>query len=260
MTNNFGFKELYEVSLKTTYPIEMGGRKIEAGETIAVFDRIQLSTLDEHVSVKAARGGHGNQSWIWWEDTQEVSLLLTQGVFSQEHFALMSNSKMIVNEGNGTLEISKREILETDEVGACSLKYAPVGKVFIYDKNSGEKLEARVESNHVLTSFSYRDIIIDYNYLYNNKYTTLTVGQQLTNGFLSLEGKIRVKNDTNGQITTGIIKIPKLKLMSNLSMRLGQNAIPMVGTLEAIATPVGVRGQKKVMEIIFLDDDIDSDI
>ena len=260
MTNNFGLKELYEVSLKTTYPIEMGGKKIEAGETIAIFDKIQLSTLEEHTNVKTARGGHNNQAWVWWEDTQDVSLLLTQGVFSKEHLALMSNSRLINNEGNTTLEISQREVLETNEVGACSLKHEPIGKVFVYDKNSGEKLDARVESNRILTSFSYRDIIIDYNYLYSNKYTTLTIGQQLTNGFLSLEGKIRVKNDTNGQVTTGIIKIPKLKLLSNLSMRLGQNAIPMVGTLEAIATPVGVRGQKKVMEIIFLEDDIDSDI
>jgi hypothetical protein len=40
MNNEIGFKELYEVSLKATYPIEVGGEIIEAGETIAFFDRI----------------------------------------------------------------------------------------------------------------------------------------------------------------------------------------------------------------------------
>jgi hypothetical protein len=40
MDNDIGFKELYEVSLKATYPIEMGDRKIEMGETIAVFDKL----------------------------------------------------------------------------------------------------------------------------------------------------------------------------------------------------------------------------
>ena len=258
--NNFGMKELYEVSLKTTYPVEMGGRKIEAGETIAVFDRIQISSLDEHTSTTAARGGYNNQAWVWWEETQDVTLQLSQGVFSQEHLALMSNSKLITNDGTKTLEISKREVLETDEVGACTLLHAPSGNVFVYDRATGEKLDARYEGNRIYTSNSYRDVIIDYNYLYSDKYNTLTIGQQLTNGFLSLEGKIRVKNDTNGQVTTGIIKIPKLQLMSTLSMRLGQSAAPMVGSLRAVAVPVGVRGQKKVMEIIFLDDDIDSDI
>jgi hypothetical protein len=40
MDSSIGFKELYDVSLKTTYPIETGDRKIEVGETIAVFDKI----------------------------------------------------------------------------------------------------------------------------------------------------------------------------------------------------------------------------
>jgi hypothetical protein len=102
--------------------------------------------------------------------------------------------------------------------------------------------------------------LIDYYYEYSNNYEILSVGNPLTNGFLSLEGKTRVKDDTTGQITTGIIKIPKLKLLSNLSMRLGQDAVPVVGRLDAVAIPTGERGHKKVMEIIFLNDDIDSDI
>jgi hypothetical protein len=40
MENNIGFKELYEVSLKATYPIEIGDRRIEIGETVAAFDKI----------------------------------------------------------------------------------------------------------------------------------------------------------------------------------------------------------------------------
>ena len=48
MIENFGLRELYEVSLKATYPIEVKGRKIEVGETIAVFDRIQLADFVEN--------------------------------------------------------------------------------------------------------------------------------------------------------------------------------------------------------------------
>jgi len=88
----------------------------------------------------------------------------------------------------------------------------------------------------------------------------MTVGRPLTNGYLSLTGKTRVKDEVTGQVKTGIINIPKLKLMSDLSMRLGDNATPIVGQLDAIAIPVGNRGNKKVMEILFLEDDIDSDM
>ena len=71
---------------------------------------------------------------------------------------------------------------------------------------------------------------------------------------------MRVKDDITGQVKTGIVMIPRLKLMSDLSIRLGSNAVPQVGRLDAIALPVGAKGNKKVMEIIFLDDDIDSDM
>ena len=48
--------------------------------------------------------------------------------------------------------------------------------------------------------------------------------------------------------------------MSDLSMRLGRDATPIVGRLNAIALPVGDRSNKEVMSLLFLDDDIDSDL
>ena len=48
--------------------------------------------------------------------------------------------------------------------------------------------------------------------------------------------------------------------MSDLSIRLGQDAAPVLGTFKAVGYPVGVKGNKKAMEIILLDDDIDSDL
>jgi hypothetical protein len=45
MATEFGLKELYEVIIRTTYPIEVSGKTIEAGETIAVFDKIQIANI-----------------------------------------------------------------------------------------------------------------------------------------------------------------------------------------------------------------------
>jgi hypothetical protein len=40
MENEFGLKELTDLTLKVTYPIEMAGRIFEPGEVIARFDKI----------------------------------------------------------------------------------------------------------------------------------------------------------------------------------------------------------------------------
>ena len=80
--NNFGFKELYDVSLKTTYPIELDGRRIEVGETIAIFDKIHLATIIEKSNTYSANGGYDNRAHVIWEDPKEIQLNFTQGIFS----------------------------------------------------------------------------------------------------------------------------------------------------------------------------------
>ena len=259
--NNFGFKELYDVSLKATYPIELEGRKIEVGETIAVFDKIQLATFAEKSDIRSANGSYDNRSLIWWEETKEIALRFTQGVFSKRLFALMSNSALIKNADNQPILINVREGIETNEQGVATTKHQIVEPAFAYDAKTGDKIDdATFNAQQIITSKPYQDIIIDYWYNYTNKSATMIVGRPLTNGYLSLTGKTRVKDEVTGQVKTGIINIPKLKLMSDLSMRLGDNATPIVGQLDAIAIPVGNRGNKKVMEILFLEDDIDSDM
>lgn len=261
MDNNIGFKELYEVSLKATYPIEIGDRKIEIGETIASFDKIQIANFEEKKNFISANGGYDNRARVWWEETKEIQVTLAQGVFSIPHMTLMANANLLQNQGNSTVPIHCLETLESNEQGMVILKHKAQEPIFVYNKSTGEKIINFTYSDNIIQlNQSYQEVIVDYYYNYDNKYSILTFGRGLTNGYLSLEGKTRVKDDITGQVTTGIIKIPKLKLKSNLSMRLGQDAIPLVGRLDAVAVPTGERGQKKVMELMFLSDDIDSDI
>ena len=261
MDNNIGFKELYEVSLKSTYPIEIGDRKIEVGETIAVFDKIQIGNFEEKKKFFSANGGFDNRAHIWWEETKEISVKLSQGVFSKTHLALMTNAKCIKNEGQSIVNINHREVVESDIDGKAIVKYPISQPIFVYDQKTGNKItDFTFVDNIINIGQSYTEILVDYYYQYDNGYTVLSFGRGLTNGYLSLEGKTRVKDDITGQVTTGIIRIPKLKLMSDLSMRLGQDTVPVVGRLDALAIPTGERGHKKVMEMIFLSDDIDSDM
>lgn len=260
MESEFSFKELYEVSLKATYPIEVGDRTFEPEETIAVFDEIQLANFAEIKQTATAKGGYDNRSLIFWDNTSEVKLSLTQGVFSKTQFLLLTNAKLLKNSNREVL-ISKRENLETDENGVAELKQEPCGKMFVYNQATGERINDYTISNKTLfLPQQFLNIFVDYQYLYSGSSTTLKIGESLTEGFLSLTGKTRIKDDVTGLVKTGIVNIPKLKLMSDLSIRLGKDAMPLVGRLDAIAVPVGGKGDKKVMEIIFLDDDVDSDM
>jgi hypothetical protein len=261
MTNELGFKELYDVSLKATYSIEVGGSTIEPGETIASFDKIQIANFQEIKSVTSANGGFDNRGLVFWESTKEVKINFTQGVFSKTQLALMANAQLIENTGEEIVSINAREEFESDEMGKISMGHTPRGPMFVYDKATGEKITDWTCADDILyLSQQYKEVIVDYWYDYNNGFTTMRIGKPLTTGFLSLIGKMRVKDDTTGKVVTGIIKIPKLRLMSDLSMRVGSDAIPQVGRLDAVAVPEGVRGQTKVMEIIFLNDDIDADM
>lgn len=261
MTNELNFKELYEVSLKTTLPIEIGGEKIETGETIAAFDKIQIANFQEIKSFASANGGWDNRTQVFWETTKEIKISFTQGVFSTLQLALMSNANLIKNEGQQTFLLNTRKEFESNQDGEITIEQALREPIFIYDKDTGKKVTDWAVADNVITlNEPYKPVIVDYWYEYDNGCVTMTVGRPLISGYLSLTGKMRVKDDVTGKVRTGIIKIPRLRLMSDLSMRVGSDAIPQVGRLDAVAVPEGARGQQKVMEIIFLNDDIDADM
>jgi hypothetical protein len=261
MTNELNFKELYEVSLKSTLPIEVSGTKIEAGETIASFDRIQIANFQEIKSTASANGGWDNRAHIFWETTKEVKINFSQGIFSKIQLALMTNAQLINNEGEQIIPMNKREEFESDEYGKIVIGRTLREPVFVYDKATGKKITDWTRlGDTIYLNEQYKSVVIDYWYDYDNGCQIMTVGRPLTQGYLSLTGKMRVKDDITGKVKTGIIKIPKLRLMSDLSMRVGSDTIPQVGRLDAVAVPEGVRGQSKIMEIIFLNDDIDADM
>ena len=129
----FSMKELYDVSLKSTYPMKIGNREIGIGEKIAVFDKIQLANFNEIKRLHSTNGGFDNRAHVYWEETKEVRLDFTQGVFSKLQLSLMLNSKMISfkeNSDEGIL-ISVRELVETEESDQVELKHIPEN-LFVY--------------------------------------------------------------------------------------------------------------------------------
>ena len=261
MENEFSLKELYDVFLKTTYPMEIAGRQFQEGETLCVFDKIQISQFNEKKEIVTAHGGFGDRDRVFWETTKEVDLTFSQGIFNHLQFALLVNANLIYTQEHDVIKIPIREVVESDDEGVFLLSHIPCGEVFCYKKITNEKIViSEIEPNLFQTPNSYTEYVCDYYYDYNNGAQFVTIGNQLINGFLRLEGKTRVKDDMTGKTRTGIIEIPKLKLMSGLSMRLGKNANPVVANFKTVAIPVGTGGNNTVINIFFLNDDVDSDM
>lgn len=262
MDTLFSFKELYNCVLKSTYSMNVGKREIEPGEVLCSFDHIQLANFKEVVSAVSASGGYGNQARVTWENVKGINLSFSQGIFSKEQLALLSNSSLVVPTDEDPLSISYREKLESDEEGKFTLRYEPHEKIFIYDYLTGKKITdyEKIDIKIFRIKASYKDIVVDYEYIYDKVVEQLKIGMPLTGGFLSLEARTKIQEDETGIIRSGILKVPKLKLISDLTITLGKSSSPTVATFKAIGHPSGTRGRERVMELVFLEEDIDSDI
>ena len=261
MEYEFGLKELYFATIKSTYPMKVNGINIEPNEVIAAFDKVILGVFDEDRRYISAHGGFEDKDRVWWESTKNIRVSLNQGIFSKTQMALMTNTKLFNHIDPDPIYLPIREQLESDENGVITLSHEPYNPLFLYDIRTGEKLPYLITGDKKITiNYAYTEVIVDYYFLYNKGAQVLKFGNALTEGSLRLEGKTRVKDDITGQTKTGIITIPQLKLMSDLSMRLGRDASPVVTQLNGLAIPTDEKGIKTVMDILLLEDDIDSDM
>ena len=260
MSNQFSFKDFENVFIKSTYDIETPSRVIREGEVLVQFDKIQIAGLSEVKDYVAARGGFDNRAHVLWETTRELNLTFSQGVFSKRQFSLMYNAKMLDVSDEEPVSISVYEEVESNERRWAKLSHVPSGDLFVYDKETGLPIYYYIEEDTITAQRPYQELIVTYTYNYTKGMKVCRIGQRLLNGFVSLEGRTRIKDDETGWVITGIIKIPKLRLMSDLSIKLGSQASPMVGTFKGVGYPVGSRTDAYVSELYFLSDDLDSDL
>ena len=262
MDKEFGMQELYFVQLKSTYPIEIKGKEFAAGEVVAAFDRILIANFQEIHKEAVAQGGYQNRRLVIWNQTQGVNLIFTQGIFSKTQLSLMNNMKIISLNENQKVSIAQRDELETDDEGKITLTHVPKDAwIFVYNKETGEKLTGLsfIDEQTIQTPLIYQEVIVDYEYVYDNGADMSFVGEDIFDGFLSLEGRTRIKDDVTGETHTAIIHIPKLKITSDFELTLGLNAQPVVGKFKATALATGERKHSKALEIYYLDEDIDKD-
>lgn len=255
-----GVKELYDIVLKAYADTIINGKGYKKGEVLARFEKIQVANITQNKDFISARGGKGNRELVTWDETKNISIVFSQGVFSLSQLSILTNCNMI-DSIEDTFQVPIYEQKESQEDGTIKLKYTPIpNSVFIYNIKTGEKIqEYLLEEKTITLQQPYLEVMIDYEFEYKSPIKQFNIGKTFTNGFLRLEGKTRLKDDETGKLVTGLLIFPKIKLKSGLSMQLGQSTNPMVSTFYGEATPEGIRGQKIIANLYVLSDNIDSD-
>lgn len=257
MDELFSFKELYDLVIKANSPIWINNREIKKGETIAAFDSITLGNFAEVIGQVAAEGGYQNAPRVIWESQKEINLYFKNGVFSKMQLALMTNSNLL-DPSSEKVNINKREKVVSNIDGIIEFSEIPLKDYrFIYNENREPfEIIEEIDEKTIKTDRPMNSFLLDYYYEYNKSFSKITVGRQLFSQFVSIEAKTKTKEDEEGVVRSAIIKIPKVKILTDFNISLG-DVSPVVGVLNAVALPLEENGKRKTLEIFFLDDELD---
>lgn len=283
----FGHKELYEVVLRAKNPMQFGNRYIEAEEPVLYFDNINMSLLTEQNKPVFARGGWANMPRVIWDERSEVQFSMIDGVMSQVGMSILLGANVTARQDKKPLYINKKEGPFTMINGCIDLQHRPIDstikKTFIFDydrdaiqeKIYGKRIEGIVDGfgnqvnrielykdkNLTIPAENNRKYVVDYYYEYEDEVLIYTVQKERFNGLFTLEAKFYSKDENEGQNYTNVLWMPKVRIVSNINLRLGERADPTVSTFNIIGLPETVGDYKNlIMDITRLNTDIDADI
>lgn len=291
----FGHKELFEVVLRAKTPMQFGDRRIEADEPVLYFDDIQMSLLSEQNRPIFARGGWANMPHVIWDERSEVTFQLTDGVMSSVGMSILLGANVLAKQPNEILYVHQQEgplkmITQTQEpTHYLKLSHTPViypeKKMFIfyYDRkaiqqklysngifNVEDPFDSEItypaiavfeDKNYTIPADNDREFLVDYYYKYGKDALIYNVNKERFNGLFTLEAKFYSKDENEGRNYTNIMYMPKVRIVSNINLRLGERADPTVSTFNIIGMPETVGDQKNlIMDIIRLGEPEDEDI
>ena len=293
MDQYFGHKELYEVVLRAKNPMQFGDRYIEAEEPVLYFNNVNMSLLTEQNRPVFARGGFGNMPRVIWDERSEVQFQMIEGVMSSVGMSILLSANVLSGgDQDAPLYINKREgpltvTLGKNNVPYIDLEHNPIDssikKTFIFDyqreaiqqKIYGKRIQGLVDGlgNPVYRIELYKDknlsipaennrkYVVDYYYEYRDKALIYSVQKERFNGLFTLEAKFYSKDENEGINYTNVLYMPKVRVVSNINLRLGERADPTVSTFNIIGLPETVGDYKSlIMDITRLGQDIDADI
>ena len=299
MEQYFGHKDLYEVVLRAKQPMQFGDRYIETDEPVLYFDNVNMSLLTEQNRPVFARGGWANMPRVIWDERSEVQFQLSDGVMSSVGMSILLSANVIsekekqplyINMKEGPFKPQKEIDQDTKEIKYLyiDVKHEPVDAsikktfIFNYARNAIQKKVYGKREPNIVDGFEnpvhrislYEDknctepvkisdeFLIDYYYKYEEEDGALiySVQKERFNGLFTLEAKFYSKDENEGNNYTNILYMPKVRIVSNINLRLGERADPTVSTFNIIGLPETVGDQKNlIMEITRLGTELDAD-
>jgi hypothetical protein len=277
----FGVKELYEVVLKAKVPMQFGSRRLEEGEPVLYFENVSISMLSERNSPIMARGGWSNMPRVIWEDRSEVTFSLTEGVMSSISMGILLSANMTEKQEGTSIAVPMREgPFELDSDNCFILNHMPIlpprKKVFIYEyeRDVGQKkVYGEIVQNihniageeipriRVKEADATKHYMVDYYYEYKDEALIYLIQKERFNGLFTLEGKFYSKDENDGLNYTNLIYMPKVRVVSDINLRLGERADPTTSVFNIVGMPEKTDDSNNlIVRITRLNQDIDADI
>ena len=262
-----GIKELEHVVLKAKGDeVSLNGRDYEDGEPILCFRNIQIALLSEDTRVVTAQGGFLNQPRVVWEERTNTTFQFSNGTLNPISLKMLLESKMLKEDSP---RIPYQELIILDGQGQGYLTHEPVpdeeGKIF-YQGFARENLQNKIEGKldeqnrrkfYCGDEYANQEIMVNYYYHSKNSGTIYTLSRERKANLYSLEATFYLKDENDGRLHTGILEMPKVYIMSNINLRMGERADPAVGTFRIMAMPENYDGyDSMVWRMTYLDEDI----
>lgn len=260
-----GIKDLERVCLKTRERVVFGKRALEPDEPVMYFENIQIALLSEQITPVMARGGWGNEPLVIWEDRKETIFSFTNGTLNATSFNLLLNANMLQAKPDEPLFFV--EDLYVDDGGAVFLKYIPETKTkkaffYIYDYDNLQEriIPLSIEGQKITfdKQFAGKVVRCDYYFYHNDNNTVLySMARERFTNLYTLEATFSMKDENEGLYHTGLLRMPKVRVVSNINLRMGERADPAVSTFNIIALPESKGDREAVVcEVLYLDKDI----
>lgn len=261
----FGTKELYEATLRANTPMNFGSRKVEVDEPILYFEKVNIASLSESSRPIMARGGWGNTPYVIWDDRSELTFTLSEGVMSSIGLAMLTNA-VVKTPQDGNLYLPKREGPFSLEKGKYILERKPaIDKPIFCFEYANDAIQQKIKEftvdENTLTiegADESKEYLLDYRFRYGDDALIYLIKKERFNGTFSLEGKFYTKDEIDGINSTNVLIMPKVRVVSDINLRLGERVDPTVSTFNIIGMPANdADGQQMLMKIIKLGEDID---
>ena len=258
-----GIKDLEHVVLKARDYIDIGNYTFEPGEPVLYFRNIQIALLSENTQVVAARGGFLNQPRVVWEDRSDTTFQFSNGTLNQISLNMLLEANMLQRQNP---LIPMQEIVEVIDGQAYLAHDVDKSKKRFYKVFDAENIQHQTKLIPIIEEGNivhFKDqnlnatIVADYYFKPKNQPLTYTMNRERKANLYSLEATFYLKDENDGLLHTGILEMPKVYIMSNINLRMGERADPTVGTFRIVAMPENMDGyDSMVCRITYLDDDI----